>query len=96
MSRTTIEEALQAMNITWSRAKAWIVSPDLQYELKKRQRNRLVTLSEQHSDWILGFLDEVWWSRLHDPMMHSWAEAGHPLHLVEKKTWICACKSASN
>jgi hypothetical protein len=84
------------MNITWSRAKAWIVSPDLQYELKKCQRNRLVTLSEQHSDSILGFLDEVWWSRLHDPMMHSWAEAGQLLHLVEKKTWIRACKSASS
>ncbi|QZZ19652.1 hypothetical protein J5X98_20300 [Leptothermofonsia sichuanensis E412] len=50
VSRTMIEEALQAMNITWSRAKAWIVSSDPQYELKKRQRNRFVTLSEQHSD----------------------------------------------
>lgn len=84
VSRTTIEEALQAMNITWSRAKAWIVSPDPQYELKKRQRDRLLALSEQHSDWVLGFLDEVWWSRLHDPMMHSWAQAGKPLQLLEK------------
>ncbi len=84
VSRTTIEEALQAMNITWSRAKAWIVSPDPQYELKKRQRNRLLRLSEQHSDWVLGFLDEVWWSRLQDPMMHSWTETGKPLRLVEQ------------
>ena len=29
-------------------------------------------------------MDEVWWSRLRDPMMHSWAEDGKPLHLVEK------------
>jgi transposase len=64
VSRTTIEEALKAMNITWSRAKSWIVSPDEQYELKKRQRNRLIALSEQNPDWILGFADEVWWSRL--------------------------------
>ena len=78
VSRTTIEEALQAMNITWRRAKGWIVSPDPQYELKKRQRNRLLSLSEQHCDWVLGFLDEVWWRRLHDPMMHTWAEAGKP------------------
>ncbi|MBW4582019.1 MAG: IS630 family transposase [Tildeniella nuda ZEHNDER 1965/U140] len=84
VSRTTIEEALKAMQITWSRAKAWIVSPDEQYELKKRQRNRLISLSEKHSDWILGFMDEVWWSRLRDPMMHSWTEDKHPLHLVEK------------
>ena len=84
VSRTTIEEALKAMNITWSRAKAWIVSPDPQYELKKRQRNRLISLSHQHPDWVLGFMDEVWWSRLRDPMMHSWAEDGAPLRLVEK------------
>jgi hypothetical protein len=84
VSRTRIEEALQARNITWRRAKAWIVSPDPQAELKKRQRNRLLSLSEQHSDWVLGLLDEVWWRRLHDPMMHTWAEAGKPLRLVEK------------
>ncbi len=84
VSRTTIEGALKALNITWSRAKAWIVSPDAQYELKKRQRDRLLRLSDYHPDWIVGFLDEVWWSRLADPMMHSWSEDGQPLHLVEK------------
>lgn len=84
VSRTTIEEALKAMGLTWSRAKAWIISPDEQYELKKQQRNRLIRLSEQNSDWILGFLDEVWWSRLRDPMMHSWTEKSQPLKLVEK------------
>ncbi len=84
MSRTTIETALKAMNITWSRAKRWIVSSDEQYELKKRQRNRLIKLSHQNADWIVGFMDEVWWSRLRDPMMHSWAEDAKPLPLVEK------------
>ncbi len=86
VSRTTIESALKAMGITWSRAKAWIVSPDQQYELKKRQRNRLIELSEQNPDWVLGFMDEVWWSRLRDPMMHSWTEDTKSLHLVEKTT----------
>lgn len=84
VSRTTIESALKVMNITWSRAKAWIVSPDEQYALKKWQRNRLMILSEQNPDWILGFMDEVWWSRLRDPMMHSWSEDGKHLQLVEK------------
>jgi transposase len=84
VSRTTIEQALKAMGITWSRASSWIVSPDEHYELRHRQRNRLIELSEQNPDWILGFADEVWWSRLRDPMMHSWAEDGAPLQLVEK------------
>ncbi len=82
VSRTTIEEALKAMNINWSRAKAWIVSPDEQYELKKLQRNRLIALSKQHSDWVLGFADEVWWSRLRHPLMHTWSELDKPLQLV--------------
>jgi hypothetical protein len=55
VSRTTIEEALKAMGISWSRAKSWIVSPDEQYELKKRQRNRLIKLSEQNPDWVVGY-----------------------------------------
>lgn len=84
VSRTTIEEALKAMGITWSRAKRWIVSPDEQYELKKHQRNRLLKLSEQNPDWVVGFLDEVWWSRLRDPMMHTWSENGKSLALMEK------------
>jgi transposase len=86
VSHTTIEEALKTMGITWSRAKRWIISPDEQYELRHRQRNRLIELSKQNPDWILGFADEVWWSRLRDPMMHSWSEDGKPLQLLEKTT----------
>ncbi len=37
-----------------------------------------------HMDWVLGFEDETWWSRLEQPQMHSWAEAEAPLRLVEK------------
>jgi hypothetical protein len=28
----------------------------------------------QHSDWVLGFADEVWWSRLAQPDLHAWSE----------------------
>jgi hypothetical protein len=37
-----------------------------------------------HPDWILGFEDEVWWSRLAAPALHAWADADHPLRLVEQ------------
>ena len=33
---------------------------------------------------MLGFADEVWWSRLAQPPLHAWAEADHPLRLVEQ------------
>ena len=33
---------------------------------------------------MLGFADEVWWSRLAQPHLHAWAEAEQPLRLVEQ------------
>ncbi len=33
---------------------------------------------------MLGFADEVWWSRLAHPNLHSWTPDGHELRLVEK------------
>jgi hypothetical protein len=32
----------------------------------------------------VGFEDEVWWSRLAQPALHSWAEPTQPLRLVEQ------------
>jgi hypothetical protein len=37
-----------------------------------------------HSDWVEGFEDETWWSRLAQPNLHTWVEEGHPLKLVQK------------
>jgi hypothetical protein len=51
--------------------------------LKKKHRDRLIRLAAQHPDWVLGFADETWWSRLAQPALHSWT-AGTPLHLVEQ------------
>lgn len=59
------------------------MSPDEQYALKKHQRDRLIRLGEQQPNWALGFLDEVWWSRLQLPQMHSWTEE-QPLPLVQR------------
>jgi DDE superfamily endonuclease len=41
-------------------------------------------LALTHPTWVLGFADEVWWSRLARPALHSWAEADQPLRLVEQ------------
>jgi DDE superfamily endonuclease len=51
---------------------------------KKRQRDRLIQLTQQHADWALGFLDETWWSRLARPALHTWADPSQPLRLVEQ------------
>jgi transposase len=40
-------------------------------------------LALQHPDWVLGFLDETWWSRLAHPALHAWT-ADPSLRLLEK------------
>jgi len=50
---------------------------------KKNARDRLIRLAQSHPEWALGFQDEVWWSRVAQPGLHSWAEADTPLRLLE-------------
>jgi hypothetical protein len=40
-------------------------------------------LAKQHPDWVLGFADETWWSRLAQPALSSWTD-GAPLRLIEQ------------
>lgn len=51
---------------------------------KKRRRDRLIDLAAHHPDYVLGFEDEVWWSRVTQPHLHAWAPDGEALHLVEQ------------
>jgi hypothetical protein len=51
---------------------------------EKSARDRLIRLVATHPTWVLGFEDEVWWSRLARPALHSWVEADQPLRLVEQ------------
>lgn len=41
-------------------------------------------LSAACPEWVLGFADEVWWSRFAHPRMHAWADA-QPLRLVQQE-----------
>jgi transposase len=42
-----------------------------------------MALAQAHPDWLFGFQDETWWSRLSRPGMASWGMPGQPLRLVE-------------
>jgi hypothetical protein len=44
----------------------------------------LIRLARSHRDWVLGFADETWWSRLALPQAHAWTD-GDPLHLIERE-----------
>jgi hypothetical protein len=84
VSGVTIRNTLARMGVRWRRAKEWISSPDPEYVRKKARRDRLIRLAQQHPDWLLGFEDEVWWSRLAPPALHAWQEDAQPLRLIEQ------------
>ena len=83
VSHETIRQTLLRLGIRWQRAKHWIQSSDPQYAQKKRRRDRLIALATERSDWLLGFQDETWWSRVARSGMASWTTVGRPLRLVE-------------
>ncbi len=51
---------------------------------EKKRRDALIALDEQNG-WEIGYVDEVWWSRVSQPNLHSWSEQGEPLLLQELK-----------
>jgi transposase len=80
VSPSTVGRELQRMDAHWRRTKLWAPSPDPQYALKKARRDRLIEVAAKHPDWVLGFIDEVGWSRLQRPRMHAWTD-GTPLKI---------------
>jgi hypothetical protein len=68
------------VGVTWRRAELWVTSPDPHYAKKKARRDRFIRLADKHPEWVVGFLDEVWWSRLARPSLRAWS-SGDPLKL---------------
>lgn len=46
-------------------------------------RDRLIAEAAARPDWVLGFQDECWWTRLAQPNLSSWT-GGDPLRLASK------------
>ena len=82
ISVEAVRRALKRLGVGWKRAKHWITSPDPAYLRKKHARDRLIRLMAGHPEWVLGFEDETWWSRLARPALHAWAGA-EPLRLAQ-------------
>ena len=43
-----------------------------------------MALALGHPEWVLGFQDEVWWSRLAQPNLHAWTDA-KPWRLIQNE-----------
>src|SRR5262249_57543040 len=66
--------------VRWRRAWRGRTSPDPDQSQKKARRDRFIRLAGKHPEWVVGFLDEVWWSRLARPPLRAWS-AGDPLKM---------------
>jgi transposase len=82
VSGETIGAPLARLGVRWRRAKEGLTSPDPQDARKKAKRDRLLRLAQRHPDGLLGFEDEVWWSRLAQPTLYAWQDDDQPLRLV--------------
>jgi hypothetical protein len=53
---------------------------------QKKRRDRLIAGAAQRSaqGWVVGYADEVWWSRLAQPRLQAWAPQGQPVRLQER------------
>jgi transposase len=43
----------------------------------------VIALAQTRPDWVVGFADETWWSRVARPTLHAWTDDA-PLRLVEQ------------
>jgi transposase len=84
LSAEAIRWTLKRLDINWKRGKHWMTSPDPHYARKKAHRDQLMRLSAHHPEWVLGFEDEVWWSRVAQPALHAWtADAPMRVQLLQ-------------
>ena len=51
---------------------------------EKKWRDRLIARAFGHPDWVVGFQDAVWWSRLAQPNLYTWTDA-KPLRLLQNE-----------
>jgi hypothetical protein len=45
----------------------------------------LIRLGRLHPDWVVGFQDETWWSRLAQPNLHTFSTVDASLQLEQKQ-----------
>jgi len=81
----TVRRTLERAGVKWRRTELWMTSPDPHYAEKKARRDRFIQQAGRHPEWVIGFVDEVWWSRIARPRLRAWS-AGDPvkLHVVSR------------
>ena len=96
VSGEAVRQALHRLGVNWKRAKNWIHSPDPEYARKKQRRDDLIARAAKCPEWAVGFVDEVWWSRIAQPVRHVWVKGTEipratELHIPKNEQKAMAC-----
>jgi hypothetical protein len=83
ISHETVRRWLKQANIVYRRAKGWIISPDPHYDLKTKQRDRLLRMARQAADGVAVWLDESWFVRW-PYWFRTWVERGKSLTVLQR------------
>jgi hypothetical protein len=75
-SDVTIRTTLAQMDVRWPQTREWTTSPDREYARNKARCTSLIRLAQRHPDWLLGCAEEVWWSGVSHPALHTWQDDG--------------------
>ena len=77
LSRETVRRFLIDQKIKYRKAKKWLSSPDPQYRLRKRQRDRLLKMARGAEDGAAVWLDESWFVKWPYPYW-DWSRPDEP------------------
>jgi hypothetical protein len=83
ISHETVRRLLAQRQVTYRRAKEWLTSPDPHYELRKRQRDRLLTMAREAPDGAAVWLDQSWFVRW-PYRFWAWAAADDPPRVAQR------------
>lgn len=83
-SHEAVRRAVKRSGHGWKRAKTWVTGPGPASARKKAARDRRIRPAARHPDWVLGYQDETWWTRLALPAMRARAAEGDRLRSVER------------
>ncbi len=83
ISHEAVRQLLATRDVVYRQAKAWLVSPDALYGLRKRRRDRLLAMARTSPDGAAVWLDQSWFARW--PYgFRAWAHRKSPLQVAQR------------
>jgi transposase len=83
VSHEAVRRLLRRRDIVYRKAKNWLTSPDPHYRLRKKRRNRLLTMARAALGGAAVWLDQSWFVRW-PYRFRAWAAKTAPLRVAQR------------